>query len=279
MGVRVAWRRYGWSEAKISRFQEMGRGQGEGSGYRPWLTVADVSSRGRSRRVSCDKTGRQVHLLSDNEYFAYLEQWWDDEVVDIREQYPLPRSDTLAIARRRGVRHPRDPDTGAPLVQTTDLLCTLRGVAGKRLVAIAVKAVADLANSRRAPRILEKLDLESTFWTVRSVEWRLVTDVQVRTRRNLNLSWLHERRAKVPAALSGRLSRCERALAATISARPSAPASRTCLAFDETNGLDPGAGLSILHGLLRRKAAVTDLTVLQVQDAPGEAFSWPGLAP
>ncbi len=272
-------RRYGWTEAKIHRFQRAGRGQGEGVDYKPWLTVSDVPSKGRSRRVSCDKTGRQIHLLSDTEYFAYLEQWWDDDVVDIREQFPLPRSDTLAIARRRGVRHPKDTASGAPLVQTTDLLCTLRDGGSRRLRAIAVKVADDLEDKKRAPRIWVKLDLERTFWTVRSVEWSLVTDVEVKTRLGMNLSWLHERRTKVAAPLLTRLSWCERTLAGMASARPSVPISALCLAFDDHHGLDEGTGLWILHGLLRRKAARTDLTVLQIQDAPAGAFSFPGVAP
>lgn len=39
-----------------------GRGQGSGSQYRPWLTVHDLSSRGRCHRAWCDKVGRQLEL-------------------------------------------------------------------------------------------------------------------------------------------------------------------------------------------------------------------------
>ncbi len=273
----MGWRRYGWNEAKISRYRRMGRGRGEGTRYAPWLTVADVSSSGRSHRVSCDKTGRQVHLLSDTEYFAYLEQWWDDEVVDIREQYPLSRADTLHIARLRRVRHPVDGRTATPLVQTTDLLCTLRDGDGLRLLAIAAKTAADLEDPKRRRRTLEKLDIERTYWTARGVEWRLVTDVDVKTRRNANLSWLHERRLDVSPSLRGRLTWCETALARMVDSRPRALVRLTCSAFDEEHGLDEGTALQVLRGMLRRKAAVTDLAVLQIQDSPGAAFSWPGI--
>lgn len=33
----------GWTEAKIARYQKEGRGQGELSKYKPWLTTQDIS--------------------------------------------------------------------------------------------------------------------------------------------------------------------------------------------------------------------------------------------
>ncbi|SDI39089.1 hypothetical protein SAMN04487926_11639 [Paraburkholderia steynii] len=82
--------RYAMTLAKLRRFIRERRGQGEGANYRPWLMVSDVPSRGRSWRVACDKTGRRtMHFLSDHEYVAFLEAWWDESVTDIREQYPL----------------------------------------------------------------------------------------------------------------------------------------------------------------------------------------------
>ena len=86
----MARRRYGFTEEKIQRFIKQGRGKGEGATYKPWLTVADVPSLGRVHRVYCPKTGRAHHLLSDNEYYAFLLQWWDDSVVDIRKAVPAP---------------------------------------------------------------------------------------------------------------------------------------------------------------------------------------------
>ncbi|WP_077849884.1 TnsA endonuclease N-terminal domain-containing protein [Clostridium puniceum] len=39
-----------------------------------------------------------------------------DDVVDIREQYPLlPIEDTLAIALELGIKHPEDPQTHQPI--------------------------------------------------------------------------------------------------------------------------------------------------------------------
>ena len=48
--VTLARKRYGFDEKKITAFLKEGRGQGSGSGYKPWLKVNDVPSMGRSHR-------------------------------------------------------------------------------------------------------------------------------------------------------------------------------------------------------------------------------------
>lgn len=107
-------RNAGWDEGKIERYFREGRGQGEGKDYKPWLAIQDVSSTGRVSRVKGWKTGRLHHLMSDNEkrYFFLLE--WADNVVDIREQYPLDREKTADIAHRKHINHPVDQQTKTP---------------------------------------------------------------------------------------------------------------------------------------------------------------------
>ena len=47
----MARRRYAFDEGKIARFQKEGRGRGRGTSYKPWLTIQDVASHGRSQWV------------------------------------------------------------------------------------------------------------------------------------------------------------------------------------------------------------------------------------
>ena len=61
--------RYAFDEDKIARFQKEGRGQGRGTSYKPWLTIQDVASHGRSHRIAGIKTGRVHHFLSG------IERW------------------------------------------------------------------------------------------------------------------------------------------------------------------------------------------------------------
>ncbi len=83
-----------WSEEKIERLEREGRGKGAGADYRPWIQVSDFSSLGKSRRVFSRKTGRVHHLLSDIEWHMFLLLEFSPRVLDIREQFPLPRSES-----------------------------------------------------------------------------------------------------------------------------------------------------------------------------------------
>jgi hypothetical protein len=80
--------RYSFDQKKIDRFIAEGRGQGSESDYKPWLNVSDVASLGRSHRIRCRQTEREHHLLSDNEYYAFIDIAWDDHCIDLCEQYP-----------------------------------------------------------------------------------------------------------------------------------------------------------------------------------------------
>lgn len=95
----MARRRYVIDEQRITLFEKEGRGKGAGADYKPWLTVQDVPSTGRSTRLLGIHTGRTHHLLSDIERSLFYRLDWEDSVVDIREQFPLDRSTTALIAQ------------------------------------------------------------------------------------------------------------------------------------------------------------------------------------
>ncbi len=95
---------------KLERFEDFQRalknkyGLGSGSSYKPWLRVQDVPSQGNSAKIQGLKTGREHHLLSENETcFFYLSEFCNS-VIDIREQFPLlPLDVTQKIAAALGV--------------------------------------------------------------------------------------------------------------------------------------------------------------------------------
>src|SRR5262249_42710756 len=72
----------------IARRLKMGRGRGEAADYLPWLTVQEVHSKGTSHRFT-SPFGRTHHLFSDLEKSTFLIHQWRDEVIDVREQFPL----------------------------------------------------------------------------------------------------------------------------------------------------------------------------------------------
>jgi hypothetical protein len=171
----VAKSRYRMDEARIARFLKEGRGSGIGADYKPWLTIQDVSSLGRSSRISSSKTDRQHHLLSDLETGLFLLLEWDDQVTDIREQFPLDRDVTRMLASKMGIVHPRDTHTMTDIVMTTDMLVDLDLDAGSRQIAFSVKPSAKLEDGRT----LEKLELERRYWARAKTPWYLVTEQEL----------------------------------------------------------------------------------------------------
>ncbi|HZT59827.1 MAG TPA: hypothetical protein VFA21_14545 [Pyrinomonadaceae bacterium] len=98
--------RRSWSRETFNSYLKEGRGQGRGKGYKPWLTIHDFPSQGRSTRAPDWKAGRVQHFMSDHEvrYFYLLE--WSDSVTDIREQFPLIEYEVAReIAKDMGIAY------------------------------------------------------------------------------------------------------------------------------------------------------------------------------
>ncbi len=160
----------------IEKMIKEGYGKGMGSDYKPWIRIQDVPSLGRVTRVKGMKTGRQHELLSDMErnYFYILE--YCDDVVDIREQYPLlPIEETISIANELGIEHPKNPETNENIVMTTDFLITISNSEVTKEVARTIKSKDDLLNRR----ILEKFEIERVFWERRGINWAIVTEEEI----------------------------------------------------------------------------------------------------
>lgn len=98
----MAANKYAHSETKYKRWIKEGRGSGSHRDYKPWITVRDVPSQGRSHRIFSLKTQRIHHLLSDLEAAVFVLLDWNQDVLDIREQFPLERETTLDIAKDIG---------------------------------------------------------------------------------------------------------------------------------------------------------------------------------
>lgn len=179
--------KYVMNEKRIAKRIAEGRGSGEGAEFKPFLTIRDVSSRGGRSRVLGAKTGRVHHLLSDLEARAFYEMEWDDLVVDIREQVPLPRDVTRRIADGLGVRHPRIPKSDVDAVMTTDFVFDRREGEDIRRRPVFVKYECDLQN----PRVQQKLKIERRYWALQGFELEEWTEERLPKVRGDNLQWLH----------------------------------------------------------------------------------------
>lgn len=85
------------------------RGEGHGADYRPEIRVSEVPGHlGTNVLVTDWKNNRAMHFLSMGEVMQYYILRWNDDVVDIREQFPLDIESTSKIADEYELRHPYD---------------------------------------------------------------------------------------------------------------------------------------------------------------------------
>lgn len=250
----MAKRDRGWTEEKIARFVKQGRGSGEGIHYKPWLTIQDVPSEGRVHRIRGNKTGRIHQLMSDLERdFFYLMEW-ADEVIDIREQFPLDRELTLRIAEEKNIRHPEDVVSKTPLVMTTDFLITYRK--GKEVFYIAptIKPADKLSDQR----IIEKLEIEREYWKIKNVQWGIVTEREVpqkSTCKNIELFHNHY-------DVEDSIMKLADLLLMFLSIYQDSAIRDMLRKFEIEYNLDPGIGLSSLKHLLATKKVLMDMDQL-----------------
>jgi len=158
------------------------RGKGSGLNYLPFIEVGEISSTGESFRILGRNSLRPHHLLSRLELSAFLVFDRYTKTKDIKEQYPLPITDSLSICSRLGMKHPQV--SGKLKVVSTDLVIELGKGTG---IAVAVKyeeALDDL-------RVIEKLQIEKVFWEQQGYEWKLFTENEITPSIKENLEWLH----------------------------------------------------------------------------------------
>lgn len=261
----MARRRYAWTEKRITKFNREGRGLGRGASYLPWLTVSDVPSLGRSHRIFWPATGREHHLLSDLEYYAFLRKCYDDSTLDIREQFPLPRQDTLRIAAELGVKHPKF--SGVNIVMTTDLLVTCSSPSGAVEFAYAIKP----DNALRSRRTMEKLDIERTYWEEKGVTWAIVLGSSLRDNTSLNLEWIFDCQRDHGTEYPDEPLIREHLVHAIVELRDF-PLRTVCSVLDGQLGLGPGRALGTARRMLSQKTLFADLSARSLSDLPASQF-------
>ncbi|MBY6271211.1 MAG: heteromeric transposase endonuclease subunit TnsA [Bacillaceae bacterium] len=249
-GVVLSRYRYDWTLSKLHRFLSEGRGKGKGSEYRPWLTVYDLSSRGRATRVLGWKTNRIHHLMTENEllYFYLLE--WNDEVLDIREQYPLlGLFEMQHILDTRLLKRLYNKKTGVPYVIITTFLITVSGVNGKhRYIARSIKDKSDF----NKPIVQDLFEIQRRYWEANGIDWGVVIPELIPRVKAKNIEWLHPFRDLTKWGFDvDRVQRLsERFLYAF---NEYEPVRDICMRFDFLNKLPKGTGLTIYKHLVANK--------------------------
>ena len=174
-----------WNNTAYNKYIREGRGQGIGADYKPWINIQDFPSTGMVSRVSGTTTGRIHHLMSNLELFLFYLLDWSDDIMDIREQYPLVDiNQAIDIAEKANIRYPYDPKSGFPYVLTSDFyLATKQGE-----MVLSVKPSSELGK----PRVREKLEIERRYWTMRGVQWNIMTENEINRTKAGTIEWLSQ---------------------------------------------------------------------------------------
>jgi hypothetical protein len=144
------------------------RGLGTGKDYEPWIKIHDFSSKGLSTRIRGIKSGRTHHLLSQLETRVFQLLDFSEDVVDIREQYPLDLGTTLTIAKEFELKHPAVKSV--PIRMTTDFFVKMHD----KSIALSVKPSKSITN-----RVAQKFAIESKYWSDKKVSWHIITEKEI----------------------------------------------------------------------------------------------------
>ena len=244
-------KRYWNSEAKNARWIKEGRGQGTLQNYKPWLTVRDVPSDGRSQRVFGHLTQRTHHLLSDIELATFFLLQWQDQILDIREQFPLDLEITQRLCTEAGFAHPSR--NGVDQYMSTDFVVTTSNKK-EPMFAIQVKD-----SSNRDQRTVEKLEIENRYWLEKGVPWYLVTEKQVPEVVFQNIEWLYS--LQFPEFCSEDESRYFEFYLTQIKKNPEVRIIDLCKHLDAAYDLELGESLFQLRLLLARRYFHFDISI------------------
>lgn len=244
--------------ASIARRIKEGRGKGHFGEYKPWLTIHDVPSQGVVTRVPGWKSGRIHHYLSEHFELAHHYQMeWAPNICDIREQYPLlPLEKTLFIAEKLGINHPVDPKTKYPIVMTTDMLLTIRDGDELRFVAHSIKPASKINR-----RVLEKLQIEQSFFKDAGIGWRLITENQINYDLVKNIEWLHSARSLEDNSYLTKelINKLEPILYEAIQNK-NKPLAKITLELDEIEELPQGTCMNAVRYLIANRLWEVDLS-------------------
>ncbi|MBT1063985.1 TnsA endonuclease N-terminal domain-containing protein [Bowmanella sp. Y26] len=186
----MAVQKKGFTEARFAKWMKEGRGKGQHSDYKPWLTVRDLPSLGRVHRVFGHKSKRTHHLLSDLELSVFLMLEWHNEITQIREQFPLERDTTRQLAEAAGIKHPNV--AGVDQYMSSDFLVDSANDNEPRFV-----LQAKYASALQDPRTVEKLELERRYWQEKNLPWYLITENDVPAVVTRNINWLYQPQREV----------------------------------------------------------------------------------
>lgn len=129
--------------------------------YSPALKARNTYGSGTRANVIDWKTGRIVECLSQGEKWTFLCLRWDDNVLEIREQYAMNQELVCRAALELGLPIPHNQ-------LSTDFLVSYKD---RSLMAVSVKNSED---DLKKKAVAKRQVLEKQYWMNQGVPWVLI---------------------------------------------------------------------------------------------------------
>lgn len=247
-----------WNETTINRFQQEKRGKGTGKDYKPWLQVQDIASKGRSTRIFGHTTQRVYHLLSDLQlYYFYLLEF-DDNVIDMREQYPLLDFHDMNIqVDEELAKKLFDTKTQVPHIFTVSFLVTRKGENGEPYYqARIIKQSQELEKNAT----LQRMELQRRYFEKKGIDFGIVTEKEINKQLARNIGWaLNSYDIQDYPSLTLNLPHLKRDMVQCLSNKSDTFQGVFCR-LEKEYGLDEGLGLILFKHLIAKKEVSMDLS-------------------
>ena len=147
----------------------------KGQKYVPFIDPRDIKSDGSKGRIpDYENDGQDKRVLSNNERLFYFLLLFDNNILWIKEQFPLlPLVRSRAIAKFLGLGHPKYPYSSLHAVMTTDFYC---GKLDGSEVAYSIKDDEQLEKltERQKKNIKNKEKIQRAFWESKGVTYHLI---------------------------------------------------------------------------------------------------------
>lgn len=237
-----------WTKEKLDRYIKQGRGQGELENYKPWLNTQDFSSKGRASRILGNTTKRVHHFFSDLESKCFYIWDWEENVIDIREHYPLINLEDLVNVNDINLGLFKDKHSSVQYILCTTFLLTIKDFNGnKKCCARSVKYKNELLKRTT----LERLELERRYWNYMNIDWGIITEDEVQMEKVRNIEWIHDvmnQYSKYDIDKKEMVSLCSKLIIYLEVSR--LPLKKCFKDFDSVNGLKIGTSIFLFKYLI-----------------------------
>lgn len=243
-------------------------GMAHGEHYVSPLEVRELPKVGRVHRLTCARFAeRPFALRSDTEFCVFLEQYFREEVIDIRPHVPSVTSRTLAIAARSGLRHPgglTNPD-----VLLADFVVTVQSAEAVTEQAIVTRH----AETGSTASFETECALLEAYWAECGAAFSVCYRDGLNGALARNLLWLfpiHEQ--IVRAGVTRAQQRAQTVLLDEVMHHDHYTMREACRSAACRGALAAGASVLALRQLLATRLLVVDLTMPDLFCLPPAAF-------